>query len=220
MRASPGRYRLPRLPIALGVMLALSVDARPGARLTQPRDVEPTHSINAQVKGRFSNTTSGGAPSGFQIQAGGVTWEVDMSATPALQQMAEQLNGKPAIVTGTFAERREGPRLRRILTAKRLEAGAVAHDESVNVTIVGTLKTGVMAIGAESTGVTITANGVTWDLEVERRQRAAVSALHGAIVRVVGTLRNAGATEVTGRFIVKVRTVSRRGSATPSAASY
>lgn len=208
MRALPGRPA-PHAPlaIAVGVMLVFSAEDRSASGLAQPRDVEPSHSIHAEFKGRLSKTATGGAHSGFQIQANSVTWEVDTSAAPALLQMAEQLDGKPAIVTGTFAQRREGPRLRRILTATALEHGAGKPDEYVNVTITGTLKTGVMAIGAESTGVTITANGVTWDLEIERHQRDAVSNLDGARAMVSGQLRHAGGIEVTGRFIVTVRTV-------------
>ena len=40
-----------------------------------------------------------------------------------------------------------------------------AAEDSIRVTVVGTLRTGIIAIGGETTGTTITAKGITWELE-------------------------------------------------------
>ena len=43
----------------------------------------------------------------------------------------------------------------------------IAHlEDSITVTIVGTLRTGIFAIGGETTGTTITAKGITWELQL------------------------------------------------------
>ena len=56
-----------------------------------------------------------------------------------------------------------------------------AAEDSITVTVVGTLRTGIVAIGGETTGTTITANGVTWELDfgknavIEDQSRVVVS---------------------------------------------
>jgi hypothetical protein len=137
-----------------------------------------------------------------------VTWEVDASANKTLLQMAEQLDGKLAIATGTYAERRGGSRVRRILTAQTLDS-AVEKERGkyVDVTVHGTLKSGVIAIGAETTGVTITAGAVTWELELVGKQHELAGKLNGSKAIVSGQLRNEAGVEVKSRFIVKVRSI-------------
>ena len=192
--------------MVLGVLAVLSADAQSGSRSPQggARDY-----IHAEFKGRFSAAVgAGGEHTGFQIQAQGVTWEVDASASTTLLQTARQLDGKLATATGTFGQRTGVSRVRRILIAKTLESGAETdRDEYINVTVRGTLNTGVMAIGAETTGVTITANGVTWELELEGNQRELASNLNGAKAIVAGQLRNVAGIEIRHRLIVKVQSV-------------
>ena len=45
-------------------------------------------------------------------------------------------------------------------------AGIGAGDDSIDVVVRGTLRTGIMAIGGESTGTTVTARGATWELDL------------------------------------------------------
>jgi hypothetical protein len=79
--------------------------------------------------------------------------------------------------------------------------------EYIDVTVMGTLKTGVMAIGAETTGVTITSGAVTWELDLEGNQREVASRLNGRKAIVSGRLRSESGVEVKTRFIVKVRSI-------------
>jgi hypothetical protein len=82
------------------------------------------------------------------------------------------------------------------------------------VRVVGRLKTGVMAIGGESTGTTITSRGVTWELELgndEARQQLARS-LDGQLVRVRGSLRRVDGVERGPRWIVAVERLKKAGN--------
>lgn len=78
--------------------------------------------------------------------------------------------------------------------------------ESISVTVVGTLRTGVIAIGGETTGVTIKAKGITWELEFGKNDelRKAAMALDGKNVRVEGSLERRKGVEVKDRWIVTV----------------
>ena len=54
-----------------------------------------------------------------------------------------------------------------IPAAEQDPAADQSPTDSINVVVIGTLNTGVMAIGGETTGTTITANGLTWELELQ-----------------------------------------------------
>lgn len=85
--------------------------------------------------------------------------------------------------------------------------------EYVKVEVKGTLNAGVMAIGAETTGYTIAARGVTWELEFEDdalRKRA--DALDGKTVVVSGTLESRRGVEIRTRTIVTVKTLREAAS--------
>ena len=47
-----------------------------------------------------------------------------------------------------------------------IESGRSSVQDSINVHVVGTVRTGVAAIGGETTGTTITANEITWELDL------------------------------------------------------
>lgn len=83
---------------------------------------------------------------------------------------------------------------------------AAATEESIRVRIVGKLQTGNLAIGGETTGTTITANGITWELDFgdnkELREKAA--SLNGRQVLVRGTLERKRGVEIKERWIVTV----------------
>jgi hypothetical protein len=197
------------LALFAGVFVVLSARAQPGPASAKWGDIRSEDRIRAEVKGQFSKAgVTGGEHTGFQITANGVTWEVDASADKRLLQMAEQLDGKPAIATGTYAERTGVARVRRILTATALESKTEkGRGEYTDVTVHGTLKVGVIAIGAETTGVTITASAVTWDLDLDGNQQKVASKLNGSKAIISGRLRQGGGVEVKNRFIVKVRSV-------------
>lgn len=94
-----------------------------------------------------------------------------------------------------------------ILISAALSAPDPARaEESVTVTVVGTLRTGVVAIGGETTGATITANRITWELDFgkDAELRAAAEKLDGKRVTVTGTLERRTAVEIKERWIVVV----------------
>ena len=81
-----------------------------------------------------------------------------------------------------------------------------AAEESVRVSVVGTLRTGVVAIGSETTGTTITARKITWELEFAKNSdlQKLAETLDGKRVAVEGTLERRAGVEVKDRWIVIV----------------
>lgn len=78
--------------------------------------------------------------------------------------------------------------------------------ESITVSIVGKLQTGIFAIGGETTGTTITAKGITWELDFNNHAdlREASEGLNGKMVRVKGSLERRTGVEISERWIVHV----------------
>lgn len=201
------RHRTACCPVAilLGVLTVVSV-ADPSGAQSPPREGDD---IRAEFKGRLTRAAgAGGEHTGFQITASGVTWEVDASADSALLRKAEELAGTLAVATGTYTERRGTSRVRRILTVQALESGtATGRGEYVDVTVRGMLKAGVIAIGAETTGVTVTAGPVTWELELRGSQYEIADELNGGQATVSGQLRHDAGIEIGSRFIVTPRSI-------------
>ena len=197
------RDRAERLAVAIALGTCVAVVATPSA---EGAGISAEDRIEAEVQGRLRAVPGASAEhTGFQITAGQLTWEVDASHDDALLQTAVQLDGQVAIAKGTYAERRSGSRVRRILSVRTLApASGSEGDGYVDVTVRGTLRHGVMAIGAETTGVTITAGAVTWELELAR-QRERASALDGRKAIVSGRLRRAAGVEIRNRYVVEVR---------------
>ena len=77
---------------------------------------------------------------------------------------------------------------------------------SIKVDIAGVLRAGVVAIGGETTGVTISAKGITWELEMgaDRERQGSASRLDGKFVRVKGALERRAGVGVQERWIVTV----------------
>ena len=78
--------------------------------------------------------------------------------------------------------------------------------EFIRVEVQGKLQSGIMAIGGETTGTTITANGVTWELDLGRNADLQTKAeqLNGKQALVRGELTRRQGIEVKERWIVKV----------------
>jgi hypothetical protein len=78
--------------------------------------------------------------------------------------------------------------------------------ESIEVKVRGTLRTGLMAIGGETTGYAITARGVTWELDFGKddKLRKTADGLNGHLVVVTGTLDVRAGVEMKSRSIVTV----------------
>ena len=94
-----------------------------------------------------------------------------------------------------------------LLAALALGGGEMTED-SIDVVVRGTLRARIMAVGGETTGVTITARGVTWelDLSADPEWKARAESLSGSRVKVTGTLAVRKGVEVRQRSIVTVKT--------------
>jgi hypothetical protein len=88
-------------------------------------------------------------------------------------------------------------------------SGGPAADDSIEVVVRGTLRTGMVAIGGETTGTTITARGLTWELDLGRDQalRRKAESLSRQRVVVRGTLEPRAGVEVPQRLIVSVNSL-------------
>lgn len=81
--------------------------------------------------------------------------------------------------------------------------------EFVKVSVKGKLKTGIFAIGGETTGSTITADGITWELDFGTNKTLLEQAqnLNGKQVHVKGRLHRKPGVEVRERWIVDVKSL-------------
>ena len=79
-------------------------------------------------------------------------------------------------------------------------------DEYIKVEVKGKLNSHVVAIGGETTGVQITANGVTWELELgkDAKLRELAEKLNGKVVVATGELNVKSGVEIQKRWIVTV----------------
>ena len=94
-----------------------------------------------------------------------------------------------------------------LLTAfQPVMAAAQPPEESITVTVAGTLRTGIVAIGGETTGTTITAKGIKWELDFGKNAelRTTAEKLDGKRVTVIGTLERHAGVEVKERWIIIV----------------
>lgn len=85
------------------------------------------------------------------------------------------------------------------------EAGGDKGD-FIKVEIQGTLKTGIAAIGGETTGTTITSGGITWELDFGKNKDwpALAEKLDGKAALATGTLAMRKGLAVRQRMIVTV----------------
>ena len=197
------------LALFIGVPAAVRIQAQevPAAATSE---VESNGDyIRAEFRGQFEKAAGAREEhAGFQVTSGGVTWEVGALANEALLQKAEQLLGKGVIARGTYEEHVGGARTERVLTVKGLASPpAGRRHEFIEVTVRGTLRYGVMAIGAETTGVTITAGAVTWELELRGNQRPVAERLSGTKAVVSGRLERKKGIEVRDRYVVRARSI-------------
>ena len=90
-----------------------------------------------------------------------------------------------------------------------------AAEESITVRIVGTLRTSIIAIGGETTGTTITAKGITWELDFGKNAafHKAAETFNGSKVIVQGSLERRRGIEIKERWIVTVTGLQAVGDA-------
>ncbi|EAQ80158.1 hypothetical protein [Blastopirellula marina] len=91
---------------------------------------------------------------------------------------------------------------------------ASASEGSIQVTVIGKLQTGLVAIGGETTGTTITAKGITWELELGSSEelRKMAETLDGKQAKVTGSLERRAGVEVAERWIVTVKKLTAAGA--------
>lgn len=99
-----------------------------------------------------------------------------------------------------------------MLSFALLTASAQDEDQYIKVDIQGTLKTGVVAIGGETTGTIITVKGkgtldVTWELDVGSNEEflALAKKLDNKTALVTGIYSKKKGVEIPERHIVKVK---------------
>ncbi|TAK11962.1 MAG: hypothetical protein EPO35_11860 [Acidobacteria bacterium] len=90
-----------------------------------------------------------------------------------------------------------------------MTAASQASGDQIKVEIRGTLETGVVAIGGETTGTVIRASGVTWELDLggNKDLQALAEKLNRKTVVVTGTYRKVKGVEIPERHIVRVMTL-------------
>jgi hypothetical protein len=91
----------------------------------------------------------------------------------------------------------------------RDQAADKEKTESIKVEIRGQLQTGVLAIGGETTGVTITASNLTFELDFKDGSDLAAKAegLNSHSVVVTGKLEGRKGVEIPLRYIVSVESL-------------
>ncbi len=77
----------------------------------------------------------------------------------------------------------------------------------VKVEVKGTLQTGIMAIGGETTGTVIKTKSGTFELELSKELQAQADKLNGKTVVVTGNLTVRPGVEVRQRSIITVATL-------------
>jgi hypothetical protein len=88
-----------------------------------------------------------------------------------------------------------------------------SEEESIMVKVKGTLKTGIVAIGGETTGTTITAKGITWELDLAGNAalRNMAEKLDGKKAIIEGRLERRKGVEIPERWIVTVSSLKAAG---------
>jgi len=95
------------------------------------------------------------------------------------------------------------------LSADKSRSDGEAPEASVFVECHGRLRNGVVAVGGETTGTTISFHRITWELQLpDEASRQFAEMNHKAPVTVTGRLRKVIGTEELVRWIVDVETLS------------
>jgi hypothetical protein len=197
-----------RVLVSAAVLVA-SAGIRGASAVPEAGSAASGDSIRVDIRGRL-RTPAGSAEQSqrSQVSADKLVWDLDLSGNAALSQAAQGLDGQPIRTTGTYAEQRDGAGVRRVVVAETLKADAARRaGDTIDVTVRGTLRSRVFAIGAETTGVNVTANGVVWELELDPGQLGTAGNLDGRKVLVTGRLTHRKGVEIGDRFVVKARSL-------------
>ncbi len=89
--------------------------------------------------------------------------------------------------------------------------------EFARVLLQGTLEAGVVAVGGETTGVLLRADGMTFELILPEEIRSTAPALNGRLVRLTGDLSVKAGLERGPRWLVTVERLATREEPPPAA---
>jgi F5/8 type C domain len=92
-------------------------------------------------------------------------------------------------------------------------ASTPSAGDYIKVEIKGTLETGLMAIGGETTGTVIRVNDVTWELDFggNKELKESATKLNKKTVLLTGTYQKIKGVEIRERHIIKVATLNPAG---------
>lgn len=200
----------PRVLIRRALGPALLVVGAAAAASERPFPAPPGDTgASVEAVGRLLTRDERDGARGAILLVGRHEVEVDLRSRPELAQQASRWAGAVMRVSGIYAERRSDAGVRSVILADRMARSRSGSAPGVWVAARGTLRTGVMAIGAETTGVTLVAGAVTWELDIEAGGLAAAAArLAGRTVVVRGTLEFREGVEIRRRVIVRVRSIA------------
>ena len=134
--------------------------------------------------------------------------DLESSKTGTLGNVGASINGI------LFPEFEVHVVMKTILTLGLLLLGSMAFaadkkpdiEEAITVKVIGTLRTGIVAIGGETTGTTITAKNITWELDFGKNAqfRKLAENMNGKKVIIQGSLEKRKGVEIKERWIVHV----------------
>lgn len=135
-----------------------------------------------------------------------VLYRFQFEQSARIHAEVDSTSGRNPLESGDNQPQKSHPMIPVILAVVALIAADAPADEGISVTVVGILRTGIVAIGGETTGTTITAKGVTLELDLGKNAdlRQIVKKLDGKKVTVRGTLERRPSVEVKERWIVTV----------------
>lgn len=89
--------------------------------------------------------------------------------------------------------------------------------ETINIDMTGIIETDVVSNGSETSGTTISSNGIVWELDLQDTPELVQASriLNSTSARVKGTLSRTGETDVEFRWIVKVDSITYPGAQLP-----
>ena len=151
---------------------------------------------------RFRSARAGGAlPSSF------TPWSLDMRfSDTAIHRFLSPALPPIALATAILCAASPLPADAQQRPQDALRRPGRPNSGSAEVAIRGRLSTGVMAIGGETTGTTVEANGITFELDLNRRPwlRRATQRFDGRRVLVEGELHARRSIERGQRLVVRV----------------
>lgn len=218
------RFVLPAVVMSLLLAGASSVDVVADEGLPIAAQQYVQISVVGKVDAAAGTVTSIGKP-GF-VDA---RFAVDFSRSPHLRDEFVRLDGRTVEIRGSYIRCTENavartPRcdpkrsstglfLQPVSVKEFRKANGKVSDKDHTVTCVcrGRLSTGILALGGETTGYIVdvtNAGSVTWELDLDKRERSRADLLDGRAVLVSGDLVVRKGVAVADRWMVRVRTLA------------